>query len=66
MNWQPIETAPRDGTPIYGLAGVLAQRTWFGKTAHVPLYGWCFLTDPPDVESCDLWSPSHWMPEPPK
>jgi len=62
IEWRPIESAPRDGTRITGLAGILAQETWYGKTAHVPLYGWCYLSDPPDVESCDLWHPTHWQP----
>lgn len=68
MVWQPIETAPRDGKLFIGrksyanrYTGRLQyqkRRTWFGKTSHVPLYGWCH-GKPEDV---DLWEPTHWRP----
>lgn len=62
-DWQPIETAPDDGTWFVGLKGLLAQKTQWGKTSHVPLYGWCYVSDPNygDPEY-DLWSPTHWKP----
>jgi len=67
-DWQPIETAPKDGTRIlaYGLCGFLSQPgiatvTWSGKF---------WVCDPNeateyDYEECEL---THWMnlPEPPK
>lgn len=63
--WQSIETAPKDGTLILGLRGLLAQRTQWGKTSHVPLYGWCFVRDHEDEDpDYDLWEPHHWMPLP--
>ena len=74
--WQPIETAPKDGTRFrakgvrYGtgmnfmdLAGKryqLNRITWWGKVSHVPLYGWCHGR----VEDVDLWQPTHWRPLP--
>lgn len=61
--WQPIETAPRDGTPFlaaHEMGGVISI-TWYGKTSHIPLYGWCQGDDPEDI---DLWHPTHWMPLP--
>lgn len=67
--WQPIETAPRDGTRFVARGLVttkggrrtraLRRVTWFGKTSHVPLYGWCHGRD---VENIDLWQPTHWRP----
>jgi hypothetical protein len=54
--WQPIETAPRDGTPVLA---------WFQGSAVV-----AFLNprtgrwDDGDFYD-DLGSPSHWMPIPP-
>jgi hypothetical protein len=72
--WQPIENAPRDGTRIRGRrswadrwTGKLKYEkrlTYWGKTSHVPLYGWVFGRD---VEDLDLWQPTHWRSvEPPK
>lgn len=71
MSWQTIETAPKDGTRFMGrksepdrYTGKLRytkRRTWFGKTSHVPLYGWAHGCD---VEDIDLWQPTHWMPLP--
>jgi hypothetical protein len=62
MIWQPIETAPKDGTRIVGMLkkyGVQVRRvTWWGKTSHVPLYGWCHGR----VEETDLWEPVYWKP----
>jgi hypothetical protein len=72
--WQPIETAPKDGTWFIGRqtyadthTGVLKYRKWrtqWGKTSHVPLYGWC-RHYPPTSQDFDLWTPTHWMPLPP-
>jgi len=63
--WQPIETAPRDGTDIIVWDGDIVTITTWGKTAHVPLYGWLQVAwaDPQDV---DLMypQPTHWMPRP--
>ena len=61
-DWKPIETAPKDGTWFWGLRGILAQRTQWGKTSHVPLYGWCYVRDPDrDDPDYDLWQPTHWQ-----
>lgn len=64
MQWRPIETAPKDGSPFLAChyrSGVHAI-TWHGKASHVPLYGWC---EGDDAEDIDLWQPTHWMPLPP-
>lgn len=73
--WQPIETAPRDGTRVLGRSTRVCRytgkliytkrRTFWGKTSHVPLYGWNWGRD---VEDLDLWQPTHWrpLPEPPE
>lgn len=71
MDWQPISTAPRDGTPFQGRSTTVdrytgrlkytKRRTWWGKTSHVPLYGWCWGRDPEDI---DLWNPTHWKAPP--
>lgn len=59
MAWQDISSAPRDGTHFTGRKGTRKLRTWWGKTSHVPLYGWCHGRD---VENIDLWQPTHWKP----
>ncbi len=60
MEWQPIETAPKDGTRFIGWNRENRKRkTWHGKVSHVPIYGWCWGRD---VEDIDLWNPTHWKP----
>ena len=70
--WQSIESAPRDGTlilgklaecpkwPASGRMRYRVRKTKWGKTAHVPLYGW--IVGFHRVEETDLWSPTHWKP----
>ena len=60
--WQPIETAPKDGTFIIGRRGYDIHITSWAKTSHVPLYGWCWCLED-DVENFDLWEPTHWIPD---
>lgn len=62
--WQPIETAPHDGTIVLGVT-IQAQRptaciTWFTG------YQW-LSTGKPDkfVVQPHGWWPTHWMPLPP-
>ena len=53
--WQPIETAPKDGTAI------LTYRKPFMAVAEwMPEYNnWCV------VDGCDIINVTHWMPLPP-
>lgn len=69
--WFGIATAPRDGSLIMArrtyadrLTGRLKyekHRTFWGKTSHVPLYGWNWGRD---IEDLELWAPTHWRPIP--
>ena len=64
-DWQPIETAPKDGTPILGWApdSELANPVhyaviwWFQWTE---LGGWVREGDEYDIAA----DPTHWMPLP--
>lgn len=65
MKWQPIETAPKDGTPIIG-AWQCLNKTW---DMNVMFY---FLEDGHgswfDFHADYQHDPTHWtpLPEPPK
>jgi hypothetical protein len=68
MEWQPIETAPGDGTPVLGWvaandpkpfekAGVMYV-TWSRKGS------WIFLDTTAHGGARYHWEPTHWMPLP--
>jgi hypothetical protein len=63
MNWQKIETAPKDGTPI-----LVYDKDWFDFMGHQIVVYW--LEDFGWRSGCDQCpdDPTHWMPlpEPPK
>jgi len=63
MDWQPIETAPRDGTHYLaywpgwlGLDTPTVTETWFGDGTYESAYE----SEPPDSPA----APTHWMPLP--
>jgi hypothetical protein len=66
MTWQPIETAPRDGTPMLvwirfesDPAGFIAVCKW----VEHPRYPW----KPTDTDASGAYAtrgPTHWMPLP--
>ncbi len=58
-DWQDISTAPKDGTVFLGKMGYTKRKTHWGKTSHIPLFGWCFGK----VEDVDIWEPTHWKPK---
>jgi len=63
VGWQPIETAPKDGTPVILFARCKTA------TASAPVIGWCINGE--WIEECFAPNrpvgivPSHWMPRPP-
>ncbi len=66
MSWQPIDTAPKDGTPILGWDGRdLAVVYWYAF--EHPGGAWFLSTV--DLSGADgLSQPTHWqpLPEPPE
>ena len=53
--FEPIETAPRTGKRICGRHAAGNERlTYWGKTSHVPMYGWNYGDNPEDQ---NLWGP---------
>jgi hypothetical protein len=75
MNWQPIETAPRDGTPILAYQPNVdkfgIEKFYYETMAVVEYtsYGWCISGVngwewESDIKSEEI---THWAPiEPPK
>ena len=63
--WQPIETAPKDGTTILLYVGKFcddyAVAFWYGDYWHVGLKEYARYTDRYDFE---FGNPTHWMPLP--
>lgn len=73
MEWQPIETAPKDGTKFIALKGSQARTTYHGQ--HYVKYphedGGPTYRDVWNYEALGAiisWNPTIWMPlpEPPK
>ena len=66
--WQPIETAPRDGTPVLlHMRDGFVVGQWVRHRAHINCWAWMVLPWP----ECDFLfavDPAHWMPlpEPPE
>lgn len=69
-DWQPIETAPKDGTEIKGRqvfrSGVggsrhrfMTRRTVWGLIRNRAGEGWLW-----GARIKHLWAPTHWMPLP--
>ena len=65
MDWQPIETAPKDGTPVVVFApttraGTIRTNMRTITVAYLDrFYWWC------SVDGKHSLKPTHWMPLPP-
>lgn len=62
--WRPIETAPKDGTPVLLWVGVGMSEPWAqtARWVNEPESGWSGWVD--TYEGFDLAEPTHWMPLP--
>lgn len=62
MEWQPISTAPKDGTEVWAYNGEQARMRWIEGHEYA-LWAWA------DEVLCDVdpspEQPTHWMPLPP-
>jgi hypothetical protein len=61
MGWQPIETAPKDGSPVLGVWQCLNQTWDYNVVQFSDDVWWNYYFD-------GSHTPTHWMPlpEPPK
>lgn len=64
--WQPIETAPKDGTPVLGWDGdCMTTVQWWWPSIGTPADGYWDLVCAGMYASDGEWAPTHWMPLPP-
>lgn len=59
--WSSIESAPRDRMILGAVDGQTRFVKW-GKTSHVPIYGWCLADQ--GAEDFDMCKPTAWQPLP--
>ena len=62
MEWRDISSAPKDGTRVLAVVDGDVRVVSWGKTSHVPIYGFCLADQGP--EDFDICDPTHWMPLP--
>ena len=70
MNWQPIETAPKDGTQILVWDGNNFNVSWYGYPSVSERYKAFIYGEAVGDYNCfsEVYEPTHWMPlpEPPQ
>jgi hypothetical protein len=62
QRWQAMETAPKNGRHFLAVVEGKVRIVAFGKTSHIPLYGWNLADQ--GAEEWELCQPTHWMPLP--
>lgn len=62
--WQPIETAPRDGTPVLACIENSVSYVAWTQNGDAKFWGrqWAFLVD--HEGSVHTFNPTHWLPLP--
>jgi len=66
QQWQPIETAPKDGTYIFATDvgnHPISKEPWVGDACY--WNGRSFDNDSDSLDERDWWKPTLWMPMPP-
>lgn len=66
QQWQPIETAPKDGTYILATTvgnHPISKEPWIGDVCYWD--GRSFDNDSDSLDERDWWKPTLWMPMPP-
>lgn len=66
-DWLPIESAPKNGTPILGWEGLMMTTVKWSE-ARGSDYGYLALVEAGHYAEDDEWQPTHWqpLPDPPK
>jgi len=62
--WQPIETAPRDGTWVVLTDGSAVGVAYWGGTYFGSDPAWVVYAHRSEFELCHVDKPTHWMPLP--
>lgn len=74
MDWEPIETAPKDGTDIIVMymhidTQIVHNAFWISEEegcGHSPEGWWTYTHSEVSRELLDDWrAPTHWLPLPP-
>lgn len=73
MDWQPIETVPKDGSEVLLTVKQRANIPWKQLVGHYMPGGHCIENHPPIAAGWYFWNgcmfdkaaePTHWMPLP--
>jgi hypothetical protein len=66
MNWQPIETAPKDGTRVLVYNGDIYVAAWEDSSMSLKIKkGWVYACVATNWNYYEVvYEPTHWMPLP--
>ncbi len=61
MDWQPMESAPKNGIEVYGKVNGRRRVIKWGKIPHIPFFGWLTFDHlvHKEYEFCE---PTEWKP----
>ena len=64
MEWQPIETTPKDGTVVVAVRRGVPNPAVYSIILFDKPFGWVGFTAEEEKRLCK-YQPTHWMPLPP-